>query len=190
METPSSFWLQEQVQTPSPSWIFCCNIIKNHRPSSFILMTAHGTHVYTAKLWTDHALSSCTASPALFLCNILRFPEEILYTGWKQLFPITVQVNLLFKWNVHCCFSSTFTRSCLTLCMTMLTNSDFTCKLHIIKGSTSVLKSDVKMPDHTLAKQHSHYYKWEKFSFLFFSCYLFKGSLLFENWVYRKFLKK
>lgn len=45
-------------------------------------------------------------------CVTFQYSLKILHTGGKQLLSIIVDVNVLFKWKVHCCFSSLFVTRC------------------------------------------------------------------------------
>lgn len=75
--------------------------IKSHWPSPQKL-TVNVVHVCSVDFEMDDTVHSKAARPELFLHNTPIFPEEILYTDWKQLFSIIVKVHLYLKWKVHC----------------------------------------------------------------------------------------
>lgn len=138
METPSSFWFQEQVQTTIPfTDLLLQRPPKAPGPALKYWQWMRCMCVLVSLKWVT--VDSEATRPELFLHNTPIFPEEILYTDWKQLFSIIAKVNLYFKWKVHCCFSLVFTRTYYDVVyLNMLTNSDSICKLHIIRGFTSV----------------------------------------------------
>lgn len=156
IETPatfSSFWFQEQVRTIA----FTDSLLQNSSKASGPTPTTHEMHVCPAKVRRDDIFYSYTTNPELLLHNIPTFPEEILNKGWKQLFSIIVKVNLLFKWNMHCCVLFNFSKSCYgVMWVNMLTNSEWTYKLNISKNSISVLKFDIKISDDR-SKEHLQY---------------------------------
>lgn len=108
--TFSSFWFQEQVRT---TIAFTDSLLQNSSKASGPAPTTHEMHVCPAKVRRDDIFYRYTTNSELLLHNIPTFPEEILNKGWKQLFSIIVKVNLLFKWNMHCCVLFNFSKELL-----------------------------------------------------------------------------